>query len=273
MTTHQNAPMHPGAPTLRPATMLPPVDVAPSIGIGRLTKVELRKLVDTRSGLWLLIFTAAGTIGLGALWIWMLGETKEVTGWLTLMSSVGGPVAILLPVIAILAFTTEWSQRTALTTFVLEPRRTRVIVSKLLALAVLTLAGVVLMLAASAATAGLADILTEAPIDWSFQWVPLASALLTLTVSMAMGAGFGLLLMNSPAAIVAYLLLPTLTGVMSLMPGVVGTIGQWINGETWSLIFTPMTATQWGQAGVAFALWVVAPLALGTSRTLRTETK
>lgn len=273
MTTRQNAPMHLGAATLRPAAMLPPVDVSPSIAIGRLTKVELRKLVDTRSGLWLLIVTTAGTIGLGALWIWVLSGTKGVTGWLTLMTSVGGPVAVLLPVIAILAFTAEWSQRTALTTFVLEPRRTRVIVSKLLALAVLMLAGVVVMLAASAATAGLADVLTEAPIDWSFQWVPLASASLTLTLSMAMGAGFGLLLMNSPAAIVAYLLLPTLTGVMSMMPGVVGTIGQWISGATWSLVFTPMTATQWGQAGVAFALWVAIPLVLGTWRTLRIETK
>lgn len=264
---------HPNATTLRPAAMLPPVLVAPSVGLARLTRVELRKLADTRSGVALLAFALAATLGMGALWIWMLSQTRETATWASLANSVGGPITVLLPVLAILAFTAEWSQRTALTTFVLEPRRGKVIAAKLIALAVVMLAGVVVMLVASAATAGLADALTEAPIDWSFQWAPLASAVLSLAVSMAMGAGFGLLVMNSPAAIVAYLLLPTLTGVMSMLPGVVGTIGQWISGATWSLVFTPMTATQWGQAGVAFALWVVVPLVLGTWRTLRIEAK
>lgn len=267
MTIHMNA------PAMAPAAMLPPVALAPSVGIGRLTRVELRKLTDTRAGAWLLIFTAAATLGVGALWVWLLGESREATSWVSLMDTVGGPITVLLPVLAILAFTQEWSQRTALTTFALEPRRGRVIAAKLLALAAVGVASAVVMLAASAATAGMTGALTDAPIDWAFRWQPVATSLLLLLVSMLMGAGFGLLLMNSPAAIVAYLVLPTLTGVMSMLPGVLGTAGHWVSGETWSMVFTSMTAAQWGQAVVAFALWVAVPLALGTWRTLRIEAK
>jgi len=39
-------------------------------------------------------------------------------------------LTILLPVVSILTLTSEWSQRTALTTFTQEPRRTRVINAK-----------------------------------------------------------------------------------------------------------------------------------------------
>jgi len=39
------------------------------------------------------------------------------------------------------------------------------------------------------------------------------------------------------------------------------------------MLFTPMTATQYGQAATALALWVVLPIALGWWRTLRTEAK
>ena len=60
---------------------------------------------------------------------------------------------ILLPVIGILAVTSEWSQRTALTTFTLVPRRARVIAAKLIAGVVLALIAVLVCLAAAAVAA------------------------------------------------------------------------------------------------------------------------
>ena len=43
------------------------------------------------------------------------------------------PVDMILPAIGILAMTSEWTQRTALTTFTLSPRRIPVLFAKLLA--------------------------------------------------------------------------------------------------------------------------------------------
>jgi ABC-type transport system involved in multi-copper enzyme maturation permease subunit len=54
------------------------------------------------------------------------------------------PVGILLPVLGILSVTSEWSQRTALTTFTLVPNRFRVIGAKIAAVAVLAVASLVI---------------------------------------------------------------------------------------------------------------------------------
>ena len=41
--------------------------------------------------------------------------------------------SVLLPVLGIMLVTSEWSQRTAMTTFTLEPRRMRIVLAKMLA--------------------------------------------------------------------------------------------------------------------------------------------
>ena len=50
------------------------------------------------------------------------------------------PIGILLPVLGILTVTSEWSQRTALTTFALVPARSRVVGAKLAAGMIIALA-------------------------------------------------------------------------------------------------------------------------------------
>jgi hypothetical protein len=91
----------------------------------RLVHVELRKMLDTRAGFWLvlvamLISAVAAVI---ALLVHALSDA-EVTamGWVNIMNI---PLGIFLPVIAILSVTSEWSQRTALVSFSLEPHRLR----------------------------------------------------------------------------------------------------------------------------------------------------
>lgn len=259
-------------PTIRPAAMLPPVEIASSVGLLRLARVELRKLVDTRAGLWLLVLSVVSAVAAAGLWLSLSLDDPQLP-WYGPVSLVSAPVTVLLPVVAILAFTQEWSQRTSLTTFTLEPRRGRVIGAKLLAIALVTIAGALLCLALSAASALLASAIGSGTLVWAFEATALTPTLIGLVISMAMGAGFGMLLMNSPTAIVAYFVIPTITTTLSMIPGTIGTIGKWISGETWSMLFTPMTATQYGQAATALALWVVLPIALGWWRTLRTEAK
>lgn len=145
--------------------------------------------------------------------------------------------------------------------------------AKLIALGLVTLACAVIAIALSAATAFIVTASGAGTIVWTWHAAGLLTPVVTLAIGVAMGAGFGMALMNSPAAIVAYFLVPTVTAAAAMLPGVIGTIGQWISGEAWSLLFTPMTGVQWGQAATAFALWVALPLALGWWRTLRVEAK
>jgi ABC-2 type transport system permease protein len=108
--------------------------------ITRLTAVELRKMTDTRAGFWLL-----ATIGLlyAALAVIMLfaADPADLT-FRNLFQLMMIPSGVLLPVLGILAVTSEWTQRTALTTFTLVPERSRVAVAKLLAAVALAVASV-----------------------------------------------------------------------------------------------------------------------------------
>ena len=75
--------------------------------------------------------------------------------------------AFLLPVLGILAMTSEWSQRTALTTFTLSPRRIPVLLAKLVA-ALLLMLGVMLAITVVAALAtALAGAISGDPVTWA----------------------------------------------------------------------------------------------------------
>src|SRR4051794_1951038 len=102
-----------------------------SIPMPRLTLVELRKLADTRSGLWLLIVIGLAAAGTAVIMLAAAPDDQQTFQALFTFGAV--PAAVLLPVLGILSMTSEWSQRTALTTFTLTPARGRVVVAKLFA--------------------------------------------------------------------------------------------------------------------------------------------
>ncbi len=114
----------------------------PGIPFSRLVRVELRKLVDTRAGFWL---TASIGVIAAIIMVAMLIANRSTPENLNLGEFFGLmniPTAIILPILAILLVTGEWSQRTALTTFTLEPRRERVIGAKLIASMITAVAAV-----------------------------------------------------------------------------------------------------------------------------------
>ena len=83
------------------------------------------------------------------------------------------PMAILLPVLGIMSATQEWSQRTGLTTFTLEPRRGRVVTAKVVAAALLGL----IVIAATVLVFGAFSLLAGVIGDW-FRRSPRAQRLL-----------------------------------------------------------------------------------------------
>src|SRR3954470_20708567 len=97
-----------------------------AIPLGRITDTELRKMFDTRSGFWLLAST--GLLALLATSMVVLFARHEELTYSTFTAAIGIPMTIVLPIIAVLSVTSEWSQRSGLTTFALVPHRNRVMV-------------------------------------------------------------------------------------------------------------------------------------------------
>jgi len=252
----------------RPAGTTRPFE-GPSIG--RLVKVELRKMTDTRAGFWLLIATAlvaAGTVTL----ILFAGDTDEKTlgGF---FSPTVELTSVLLPVLGILAVTSEWSQRTALTTFTLVPRRERVIAAKVLAGVALSAVAVVVCLEAAAVGNVLAPLVGDADGSWSLGLERLGGLALYMTIGLMGGLAFGLALMSSALAIVLYFLLPTVFAVLAETISSFRGIADWLDLSTTlePLADASMTSEGWAQLGTAVAVWVVLPFVIGLVRLRRTE--
>ncbi|MGK5676082.1 ABC transporter permease [Micromonospora sp. URMC 106] len=236
----------------------------------RLTGVELRKLVDTRAGLWLLVtigLLAAALVVVQLIWAPDAEQTFANFFLSTLL-----PVGLLLPVLGILSITSEWSQRSALTTFALVPRRGRVIAAKLAATVLAALASVLVSLAVAAVGTLVAGA-TGGAGTWHFEGALLLHAVVFQVANVLMGAGFGLLLLNTPLAIVGYLLLPTLWSILGgLIRPLHGPAGWLDTSRTMEPLFTPdVTAGQWARLGVSLLVWLVVPLVAGLVRTLRRE--
>ena len=241
-----------------------------TMGLARLTVIELRKLADTRSGLWLLIVIALGAAATAAI---LLGFASDAELTFANLFTFGLlPSSVLLPVLGILSMTSEWSQRTALTTFTLVPVRGRVIAAKLAA-------GVLIALVATAVTAAFAAAANligrglGGDGSWHIEAAVLGQSLLMEIIFVTMGLGFGALLLNSPLAIVLYFVIPTLWSILGETIKALHTAAGWLdlNQTSMPLSESGMTGGEWGRLGVSVAAWIVLPLIFGTVRMLRRE--
>jgi ABC-2 type transport system permease protein len=227
----------------------------------RLVTVELRKMVDTRSGFWLPIGVAAITL-ITVLISALVHGGRDATLSHLFANSVM-PASFLLPVLGILLVCGEWTQRTTLATFTLVPDRGRVLRAKLTASLVFSVAAFAVCLACSAV---FAELLSNAPGGaGSISIVVLAQGLLFLMAAMLIGVAFGAAILISAPGIVLYLLLPTVWNALSSGIHALVSLGNWLAlGTTFSdLPQGTMSATQWAQTGTTLALWLGVPLAIG----------
>ncbi|WP_413449991.1 ABC transporter permease [Georgenia phoenicis] len=243
----------------------------PAVPFGRLTLVELRKQLDTRAGVWLLGVIVLLNAGLIAL-VLFTGE-PELRTWqeLTMASSLAQ--MLLLPLIGIMAATGEWSQRTALTTFTLEPRRTRVNAAKIVSAVALGLAVMVAALLAGAFFNVIGMVALDGNGSWAMEWSLLGGMLLSLLLLIGQGVAFGLALLSTPIAIVAYLALPTVWTVLTMLVSALQGPAEWLSLDSamGPLMEGAMTATAWAQLGTSALVWIGVPLAVGLWRTARRD--
>src|SRR4051812_6833563 len=114
------------------------------IPLSRVVRVELRKMFDTRSGFWL-IASIAITGLIATIATIAFAPDKDLT-YYNFAKAVGFPITVILPMVALLSITSEWSQRSGLTTFTYVPSRQRVIWAKTLSAVIVAGAAVVVAL-------------------------------------------------------------------------------------------------------------------------------
>ena len=256
-----------GSPSVRAA------EVQPGGGIPflRLCRVELRKQLDTRAGVWLLVAIALVNTGFIALTLFT-ADAATIT-WTTLSQSASFGQLLLLPLIGVMAATSEWSARTALTTFTLEPRRTRVNLAKLASAGLLGLIVMVVTLAVSALFNLVGFVWQGADGSWALDWGIVGGTALALVLLVWQGVAFGLAFLSTPVAIVAYLALPTVWTVLTMMIESLRGPAEWldVNQTLNVLMMGAMTADDWPRLAVSLVVWLGVPLAFGLWRTARRE--
>ncbi|WP_104107674.1 ABC transporter permease [Nocardioides sp. 616] len=237
----------------------------------RLVSVELRKMADTKAGIWLLAAIALITVAIVVI-VFLNTDASDRT-FFNFMGATATPQGFLLPVLGILLVTSEWNQRTTLTTFTLEPSRVRVVAAKTVAATIFGLGAIVvacLIALAAALLGGAEDPFRDIGADDFGKF-----AILQL-IAVLQGVAFGLLFLNSAAAIVAYFVLPIAFSVISQFWQALNDIAAWVDLSTAQIpLFNDggMSGEEWAQLGSVTMLWIVLPFAVGLWRVLRSEMK
>lgn len=240
----------------------------------RLARVEFRKMIDTRAGKWLLI--TIGGLTLIVMVIALLAADAHDLIYSNFADAVVVPQSFLLPVIGILAITSEWSQRTGLVTFTLEPQRARVVSAKFASLIVLGLAFIALALGLAAIGNILGETLRSGSGDWAFGVGGVRDVVIMQLIGLIQGFAFGMLFMNSAAAIVLYFVIPIASSlVFNLVTWLHDHVASWFDLGTAQgpLQSHDMAGNDWRNLLIAVLIWVVLPFVLGLFRLLRSELK
>jgi hypothetical protein len=115
--------------------------------------------------------------------------------------------------------------------------------------------------------------------DWTFGWAGFTGFVINQTFAMLGGFALACLLLNTPAAIVTYVVyryvLPGLFAIGSALMGWFADLAPWIDfqGASSKLYDLPMSATEWAQLATSGSLWLVVPLVIGLWRIRRAEVK
>lgn len=240
----------------------------------RLTMVELRKMADTKAGLWLLALIVGITATFMVIFFVVAeGAERVFENFIGIAST---PQGFLLPVLGILLVTSEWSQRTAMVTFVLEPSRARVVLAKVVAAALVGIGAFV----AAIVIAALCTLVGGA--DGGFEGLTITVFLLFLALQLLtvlQGVAYGLVLLNTPAAIVAFFVLPIASSIVFNLVSGLRDSAAWLDlGTAQQPLFeavtgADLTGEQYAQLGTTALIWIVLPFVAGWIRVMRAELK
>jgi ABC-2 type transport system permease protein len=246
----------------------------------RLVHVELRKSYDTRAGFWLLV-TIGILVALVEGFILVATLVQEtVVYYEDYAVTASFLTSVLLPVLAIMLVTSEWTQRGAMVSFSLEPRRIRVVLAKLVVSVLLALVTLAFACLLAVMLTGICEAVQPELTGWEVEKEFFIGFTIIQLCNMLIGFAIAALLLNTPAAIVLYFgywyLLPTILAAVGGINDGLGDVLEWLNFRlaTFPLLEWKLdTAEEIGKLVVSGTFWMVLPLVLGVVRILRTEVK
>ena len=274
--------MPPPPPPAAPTRFSLDVTNTAPIPFVRTVLTEFRKAYDTRAGFWLLMSIGI-VVALIELVVLIVGLVNPGDMYFTdfaFLSSL--PMQLLLPVVAIMLVTSEWSQRGGMVTFAIEPRRTRIIVAKWIVAVAYALLAVAVMFVIALVMSVIFAVAQPDYMHWTGSTgnPSLVPFVIYLVLTMSIGFAFAALLLNTPLAIVLFFL------YWYLLPGIlafIGSINDWLsNAMEWinfQVAFGPFvdgtisTGEEWGKIVVSAIVWIGLPLGFGIWRILRAEVK
>ncbi|MET0865668.1 MAG: ABC transporter permease [Nakamurella sp.] len=233
-----------------------------------LLTVEFRKLIDTRSG------KAVLGIGLAvpfAALVYLLIKGGDDMSWRH-FSAFTPVLGLTIPLIGLFAMTAEWTQRTALTTFTLSPRRGRVLAMKFVASFVLAMAVLAVVIGLTLAATALGGLIAGVTPSFAFVGADVSSLAIITALQVIMAAGFGALAAQTAVAVGAFLVAPTLWAIVG--PLVFGANADWLDVfAAYGRLSSSTPFADLPQTLTAIAIWVVLPTTIGVVRSLRREVK
>jgi ABC-type transport system involved in multi-copper enzyme maturation permease subunit len=247
------------------------------VPLSRVIAVELRKMFDTRAGFWLMASIVIAAVISTVATILFAPEAKLT--YYTFAKAIGFPMTVILPIIAVLAITGEWSQRTGLTTFTLVPRRTRVILAKVVASVVVGVGAMLIAFVFGVAGNLVGPAVTDTNRVWDVSFAQALEIILGSLISLLLGTMLGILFRSSSVALVAYFviafLLPTVLGLLAASQAGFRDLQRWVdlNYAQAFLFEGTISGVQWTRLAVATTLWIVLPAILGLRLVLRSEVK
>lgn len=247
------------------------------IPLSRITRVELRKCLDTRAGFWLLASIGiACLLATGA--VIAFAPTNQFT-YSTFTLAIGFPMSVILPMVAILSVTAEWSQRSGLTTFTLVPHRTRILLGKALAAVTIAVASMLVAFPVGAVGNLIGSAIHGVPTVWDQGVVDVLYMVGGNTLLLMVGFMLGVLIRSSTAALVTYLIYafvaPTLLTFLAMSQTWFADLQPWVdpNFSQDALFEGGFRGEQWAQLALTTLVWLVVPLAVGVRSLVRSEVK
>jgi hypothetical protein len=194
-------------------------------------------------------------------------------------AAIGVPMVFLLPVMAILSVTSEWSQRSGLTTFTLVPHRNRVIAAKALVSMAVGAVSIGIALAVGALGNLLGAAIAGVDPVWDISLTQALCLVLANVLNLMVGFMLGARIRNSPGAVVGYFVygfvLPPLSMLLASLNGWWEDKQVWLdfNWASGPLYDGEMTGSDWAHLAVSGTLWILVPLVVGLLLIRRSEVK
>lgn len=261
----------PQAPDSSASTL--PADARPSLG--RLVGVELRKLVDTRAGI--------ATLAVATLLAGATAAGQTLRGLPTSVLDVALMALLFAPYflvgIAAALVTGEYTHGSALGTYALVPRRSRVLRAKAVAVVVLAVCVGVAAAAGGALVSAVAPALGAGPVSWDVAAPDGAGGaglravvgLAGLVVAPLIGWALAMATRSLAVTLALFLVWPMVATLVGGLSPAAARVLEWTRPDTIYALSDGVTSVAAGRTVTGLLLWLVLPAVVGLVRLTREE--